>query len=430
MDVVNRDKSVVLKPTGTVHITNNLSLIERKLLNAVIYDSQQSCFQHGERGISLRDVFTLLGLPTSENREVIKTALRTLVSTPIEWNTLGQDKIQEWGICTFLQSGKIRQGQMLYRLNDELVDKINTPTLFAKIQLLIQSQIKKRHALALYEFMIDHLSRTRVDKAIIEAVPLDHLKKVIGADGVTSEVFKFFNRDILKPSIREINKHTELQVDCTLVRNSRAVVAISFNVEKNDCYPIKSDLDMSEGIEEKRELQDILIYKGISKHKAKFLFKKYDYDRIRGNIYEMEKVIAGGKIIKNIPAYLVRAIEDDYRQNLSQEQQQSQDEMQKIKDAQQTAKNHQQAQKMLQQDFSEFKTSRFWKYFNQREDQLKSEMEESLKGSIFLSIYKKDGLKSPSVRAHVFNTFSDRLLIKPEETNLQAFIQWKKETAA
>lgn len=428
IDMVNRDKPIVLKPTGTVHIANNLSLIERKLLNAVIYDSQQSRFKSGERTIFLRDVFTLLGLPTSENRDVIKAALRTLVSTPIEWNTLSQDKIQEWGVCTFLQSGKIRCGQMLYRLNDELVDKINTPTLFAKIQLLIQSQIKKRHALALYEFMIDYLSRTRVDKATIEAVPLDNLKKVLGADGTTSDIFKFFNRDILKPSICEINKHTELQVDCKLVRKSRSVVAISFNVEKNDCYLTKFDFDMSEGIGVKQELQDILIYKGISKRKAKFLFDKYDANRIRENIDEMEKFIEGGKVIKNIPAYLVRAIEDDYRPKLSQKQQHAQGKKQEIQDSQQAVINQQQALEVLQKDFSEFKTSRFWIYFNQIEGQLK--LEESLKGSIFLGIYKKDGLASPSVRAHVFNIFADRLLIKPEETNLQEFIQWKKETTA
>ena len=147
--ITKLDETVFLKPTGTVHITNSFSLIERKLLNVIVWHSQKHRFTSEEHSLPIRDVFYLLGLKESRNQDVIKSAIRTLLSTIIEWNILEADRAQEWGVCTFISSGKLVSGKLNYRLNPEIIEKINNPTLFAKIQLLIQSKFKKKHTLCL-----------------------------------------------------------------------------------------------------------------------------------------------------------------------------------------------------------------------------------------------------------------------------------------
>ena len=239
------DKSVFFKPTGAVQITNKFTLLERKLLNAIIWHHQRQTFYPAavyppkqplkppEYSLPMRDVFRFLGLEKSENYEIVKAALRVLTSTIVEWNIFGYDRVQEWGVCTFLASGKITGGKLKYRLNPELIEQIDQPALFAKIHLPVQSQVKKRNALVLYEFLLDLLFRSRKD-SLRFVVELDKLYLLLGAGEDTS--FKFFNRDVLKTSAQEICINTDIEVTYETLRTQRKVSAIAFTVTKKESF--------------------------------------------------------------------------------------------------------------------------------------------------------------------------------------------------
>ena len=325
-------KDIVLKPTGAVQIANRFTLIERKLLNGIIWDSQRHRFDVGERSLSVSDVFRFIGQEHSRNHDIIKDALRNLTTTAIEWNTFGEDRSQEWGICTFLASAKISRGRVKYRLNPEIVEKINHPILFAKIQLLIQSQLKKRHALVLYEFFIDCLSRRKLNRLIIEEVPLEKIKKLLGiVDTKAAEDgnYKFFNRDVLKSSIQEINKNTDVETSYKPIRKRRKVVALTFTLERKKNFQITLSLTDQESLEESKldrpdkldrdqqACMNRLTATGISAAKARQLVMAYDTKRISNNLALVEKEQASGKAFNiSLAAYLIRAIEEDYGANL------------------------------------------------------------------------------------------------------------------
>ncbi len=237
----------------------------------------------------------IVGLDSSKNYDVIKDALRSLTGTIIEWNLFGEDKTQEWGVCTFLAAGKIARGRVSYRLNPEILDKIRHPILFAKIQLLIQSQFKKRHTLVLYEFFVDFLSRQIANKLVIEEVSLEKLHNLLGMDK-TKPIgygnFKFFNRDVLKPCLLEINKNSDIEVSYRPVRKLRVVVALTFIVERKASYQLMLKLvdeehpkvvDRFPGLETNAVVER-LVDKGVSLHKAQELVATYDADQIIANI--------------------------------------------------------------------------------------------------------------------------------------------------
>lgn len=313
--ITKLDETVFLKPTGTVHITNSFSLIERKLLNVIVWHSQKHRFTSEEHSLPIRDVFYLLGLKESRNQDVIKSAIRTLLSTIIEWNILEADRAQEWGVCTFISSGKLVSGKLNYRLNPEIIEKINNPTLFAKIQLLIQSKFKKKHTLVMYEFFIDALSRKRKDYLRL-VVKLDKLHSILGTENTP---FKFFNRDVLKPSIREINSHTDLDVNNETLRLGRSIYEIVFEISKKKMFPMSLDfVDPEEGlppsIQGEKKAIDILKEHGLNLSIAKALSKSFDYEHIIANIAYTELQVINGKV-KNRKAFLVKAIKENYSGN-------------------------------------------------------------------------------------------------------------------
>lgn len=186
-------------------------------------------FTRGADTLSLGLLMPLIGLEHSKNLDVIKEALEKLATTPIYWNTLNKDRTPDWGICTFLAGAEISAGTLRYVLNPLLVEKINNPTLFAKIQLLVQTQFMSKYSLALYELLLDELGRAGNPQRHEVETSLDVLRRLLQFDGP----YKHLHNDVLKPRIREINQHTDITIGYHRgVRIGRAVVAILFAVER------------------------------------------------------------------------------------------------------------------------------------------------------------------------------------------------------
>jgi len=431
------EKTLFYKPTGTIQIANKFSLVERKLLNAIIWHSQKNHFKTQELSIPVREIFSLIGLEKSRNNDILKDALRMLTGTIIEWNNFGVDKVTEWGVCTFLASGKIVSGKLFYRLNPELIKQINQPTLYAKIQLLIQGQVKKRHALVLYEFFLDALSRVKKD-ALNLVTSLEQLFQLLGAN--EDMTYKIFNRDIIKPSIKEISQHTDIDVACSTNRKGRQVAEIVFHIAKKNNFQLSIDFDAVEGEDEKAEkllieydegepdLLELLKFHGITEKKAKELVESFDRERIQGNIDYLLEQQRQGKAIANTQAYLVKAIEEDFRPKKSPKE--ALEEKQKQQKASAAAKAKQaKAQKEQQEsEWKRFCEQRLKDNFAGKPEDWQEEKRQNFivkikaTNPILYNSYKKDAFNSPMVQAVFYSELRDELLTAPEETSLAHYL--------
>lgn len=434
------EKTLFYKPTGTIQIANKFSLVERKLLNAIIWHSQKNHFKTQELSIPVREIFSLIGLEKSRNNDILKDAVRMLTGTIIEWNNFGVDRVTEWGVCTFLASGKIVSGKLFYRLNPELIKQINQPTLYAKIQLLIQGQVKKRHALVLYEFFLDALSRVKKD-ALNLVTPLDQLFQLLGANG--DMTYKIFNRDVIKPSIKEISQHTDIDVACSTNRKGRQVAEIVFHVAKKNNFQLSIDFDALEDEDEKAEkllieydegepdLLELLKFHGVTEKKAKELVETFDRERIRGNIDYLLEQQRQGKAIANAQAYLVKAIEEDYRPKksakdaLEEKKKLEKEQAKKREKAEKTKKERQEA------EWRRFCEQRLKDNFAAQPAEWQEEQRQNFVAKIkttnpiLYNSYKKDAFNSPMVQAVFYSELREQLLTAPEETSLEHYLQHK-----
>ncbi|WGS88646.1 replication initiation protein [Methylomonas sp. UP202] len=436
----NLETALFYKPTGTVQIANKFSLLERKLLNAIIWHSQRNKFRIEELSIPIREVFTLIGLESSENYEVIKDALRVLTSTIIEWNTFGEDRATEWGVCTFLASGVIQNGKVKYILNPKLAEKINQPTLYAKILLLVQRKVKKRHALVLYEYFLDALSRAQRDSINI-IFKLPNIYHLLGTN--PDVAYKIFNRDVIKPSVNEISKQTDITVTYSVNKKGRNVDELIFSIERRSPFPLPINFNVENGFTEisdnclshddfsssSAELSDVLfknlIQYGIKETKAKSLVTEFDAERIQGNILYMLDQQRNGKTISSTAAYLVKAIETDYRPKKSPkeliDEQESKRNAELIKEKKLKEKLEKQWKKFCEQRIKEIfsKKTEDWKEEKRRDFIANIQVNNQ---ALFRS-YKKHGFDSPMVQAVFYVQLRDELLTGEEETSFEYYLR-------
>ncbi len=303
---------ILNKPTGTVHIANNFTFVERKLINCLIWHAQLDSNQliNSKRTIPVTEVFRNLGLAKSNNTAMLKASLRNLVSTVIEWNIYDQDKTAEWGICTFLSVAKISKGQLNYILNPEVVDQIRQPRLFSQIRLLIQANFKSKYSLILYEFFLDHLCRLKSCALNLDEVPVERLYQLCGVyesykDGGR---YRVFNQKILKKALDEINTKSDLFVETQSVRDRRHIVSLNIHIRRTTKTTIAA---ISQDESRRLDLFHRLANYAVESRVINSLFCKYDLKHVSNNL---EYVIQRSKIdtIDNMASYIVAAIKGNY----------------------------------------------------------------------------------------------------------------------
>jgi hypothetical protein len=238
---------------------------------------------------------------------------------------------------------------MYYRLNHELVDKINNPVLFAKITILIQSQFKSRHSLVLYELLVDNLCRRKSTSLTLKAVPVDEILNLLNLKNTQYGQpgrFKEFNSKVLKPSLKEINDRSDIRAKCELVRERRRVIGLTFivTIQEELALPLTStqpetiddvtlDLktDYIEATQTRtnfpteasatkcQQLPDDLIDRlaivGVARRRTLDLIKCYGFERLNANLEFVELALKNPekvKTIKNPAGYLVTAVREDW----------------------------------------------------------------------------------------------------------------------
>ncbi len=415
----------LLKPTATIHVGNRLSLIERKVFNAIIWHSQKQRFTKNASSLSVGFLMSLIGLERSKNTEVIKEALEKLTTNPIIWNTLKKDRTADWGICTFLAGAEISGGQLRYVLNPLLVEKVQHPTLFAKIQLLVQTHFSSKYSLALYEFLLDELGRSGSPKQHTVQASLDTVRHVLQFDGA----YKHLHNDVLKPCVQEINKHADIAVGYRGIKKGRAVAEILFTIERTSTQ-VQLPLDDLMGVEDKSEppllpedaLHQELIERGVTARKAAEMTRTFDEARIRENIAYAEKEHAAGKV-KNLSAYIIRAIEEDYRPKKSLTEQRQEEE----KELQQAKMKRDQELEELSIVWHRHRERRVRERFAELPEEVQQSRREVFAASLkrdnplLYGYFKKSGFRSRLVDAQFFAELREELLSDPDEVSFEAY---------
>lgn len=329
-DSKDKKQNILIKHTASIHITNNISVIERKISNILLKNAYKNLLTQESNEIQIKDISMLLGWKPEGGLNQIKESLKKLVNTSFEWNILDKDKKNEWTYSTFIASAKIKGGVCTYSYSPELRRLFSAPNIYAKIDISIQSKISSKHSLALWEFLIEVKSGAKDFPISTQWIKLGDLKKLLGVSSDKSyEEFKAFNSKILKKSINEINRVTEINVSANFHRVDKKVVAVSFTIGHRDT---SASLDAKEYQSFDLDLLKLTSVnlldnenpskKDIIREKLK---KDYDFPQLTLNkifneytLDQIEKVANYTDsqmykgIIKNPKAYIVKALKENW----------------------------------------------------------------------------------------------------------------------
>ena len=298
-------KTIIKKNVSAIHINAKLSLLQRKLVNVLLYNAYDSLLTSDNHSVNVTLLCEMIGFD-SKNIAYLKQALKGMVETSVEWDILEDDGSQTWEVASLLSSAKIRRGVCSYRYDKSLAEKLYHPDVYSKINLSVIKGMKSSYALILYENCYRFLNIGKTGWW-----DLSTFKKIMGVDnnGIYSQ-FKFLNRDLIKPAIKEVNHISNINLQYETKRKGRIINGIRFLVKLNPQLSLIEVEDEDEISQSKAYKQ--LMKMGVSKTLSRAWMVEYGEEYILNKIDYTIKQSSSGRIKSTKAGFLKSAIEKDF----------------------------------------------------------------------------------------------------------------------
>lgn len=254
--IAHAEQKNINKHVAAIHCSNNISLLQRKIFNALLFNAYSELMTDDFHYISLTDLAKLIGY-NSKDTAKLKQAFKKLQSTTVEWNIIewGEEETNPdhhvWCSSTLLASSVIdkKRGYCRYEYSKTLSELLYQPDRYARIDLNIQNRFNSSYSLALYENCVRFKNVKTTGWIKIET-----FKRLMGVSESLYPKFSDFNRRVLMPALEEINALSDITVSVMQNRISQQVVELKFNIEVKE--KTNADDAYTKGTYQKNEAQD------------------------------------------------------------------------------------------------------------------------------------------------------------------------------
>lgn len=220
-------KKELKKHAATIHCSNTLSLLQRKISNALLYHAYEDLLTKEEHEITVKQLCRLIGYQ-GNNHAAIKDALKELITTLIEWNLVDDETgIESWTASSIIASVSLEGPLCFYAYSPRMKQLLHSPSMFGKIDLVIQSHFRSSYGLALYENCIRYR-----DLPNTKWFDMDLFKKLMGVPAGKYDIFRDFKRRVLDKAVDEVNTYSDLIIMPEYSREGRKVIKLRFKLKE------------------------------------------------------------------------------------------------------------------------------------------------------------------------------------------------------
>lgn len=226
------DTMELIKHSAAVNIFNRMTLQQRRTWNVLLYHAHPQLLEHEVHQLSIERLKRDTGY-TGHNTDWIKDSFRALATLKIEWDILSSDQQRRWGVCTALAEATIVNNTLCeYSFAPTLRAALHNPTIYTRLNLLLQQRFTKGGALVLWE----HLSLCLGNTArMVITRTLDQFRELQGLEDNQYPDFKDLNKRILGPAISEVNDVSDIAIDNVVqIRDKRKVIALEFHLRRKN----------------------------------------------------------------------------------------------------------------------------------------------------------------------------------------------------
>jgi hypothetical protein len=291
----------VKKHVAAIHTSGEMSLLERKTANVLLLNAYDSLLTRRTHTLPVKHLCAMLGWDESNNIERLQDVLIKLASTPIEFNMM-EDGKEVWRVMSMLSYGEIKGGSCTYRYDEYLAERLYDPEVYATINMGVQRRFEGGYALTLYENCLRY--RTVGSTGWWE---LDRFRRIMGADAELYNDFRRLNERVIRPSVKEINRISDIQLEPEFQKHGRKVSAVRFLVTENPQQTLlKPMIEDNHAAIRESEIFKRLLDHGIGERLA-ILWILQDEERAK-SVVEYVEAKARKKQVKGSTAGYIRSL--------------------------------------------------------------------------------------------------------------------------
>jgi len=393
-----KELEIIKKDNRMVEANYKLSIHCQRLLLAVLGSIRADDEEFQTYTINIREIAEIHGLKTNKDMyDQFQQAARTLKNSEVEISISKRKRFVNWLNYVEYEEGR---GEVIICFNKQLRPYLlQLKANFTQYQLAAVVNFKNSYSIRFYEFLKMRQNQGKGGQFFIR-YSVDGLKEILG---ITSEKYpntKDFRVYVIEPALKEIDNQTDLAiVDVRYLKQGRSISEIVVYAEpkKQRAIAIPKQPEIIE--KENHPVIDTLVELGFSFENAKRFKVKYGVKKIERNIaYTIAKKQAGE--VKNIPAYLSSAIEEDWGNAWEKEKVKEADRKKKIlldeaKNEQERKEKEAKAKVDNQRAFDEFQA------LPEDEKAIIIGQILSSKGTMLRAEYKTKGLKSLLLKGEI-----------------------------
>ncbi len=326
-DVKTKKRAMILKkPSGTIAVSGNLDVRERKFYNMFLKIAEETLKQDPKRHIfktTLTELKQALNVEENDKHNIdYKKIIKRMGDIKLEYNIFEKDNYIE-GIASLLDNIEIKTDKItkfvtiIYSIPEKVRQSmINKNGIYGSIDLMIIKGLKSKYSIILYEFAKDY------QKAELPKMTMQDFKKAFGIEKRYEGRIDHLKTYVLDVATNELNnnKNIDFLVDYELIKAGKVYTNIKFKIKPKPMKikePLQTKQLESQSLENE-DLKEILIYiprqymntqKVVSLILSGLNSKGKDYT-IAQVKYCAERY--GKNKVNNFVAYLNKALEEDY----------------------------------------------------------------------------------------------------------------------
>ena len=328
MNLLVRDEFIKASPA--IQIQGNITHLQRRAWNVLLANAYDELPNREMHRVSIVELAEKLSF-NSRNQGHLKEMLKALTECMVEWNTLGKDNKQVWGVAALLASAEIENGICTYAFAPHLRLKLYNPRVYAKLNLRLQNRFTDRHALILWELCFDYFDTAR-DQGETPFIPLEKFRELMGVENDVYPAFKTLNQCVVKPAVKEINELTNFFVEVEQKREGRKIGFLKFRISRLRELPAVEPTQASlfPDIEDLPVVANALVQAGVARREA-LKIANQEWEAVAADVtaeaypdfaaYVEEKIgLAQQAGVKNRAGFIVKAIRENYQDPVFQAQ--------------------------------------------------------------------------------------------------------------
>lgn len=309
--VAKANEAIAIRPKR-----GRLTLLSRRIYNALLYHSQRQGVDEPVYQLALSELIGDARF-NSNNTELLKSHLRDMQATTIEWST-SSSSLKRWvssqllGTVTIEEQGRGRPCMVTWRYPEEIKERLVKPHQYTRVLLEMSSQMRSYSAAVLYEIGARYL--TSPGRLSMREDVMWWAAVLTGRSDIKEVDYRFLKRDVISKAIAEIDALCEeFGLELIEHKRGRKIEEIQFRVVPKVQQRL-GEIDAPNRNVFDLELVGRLISLGVKQDEAQDLYATTDEGQLRATLDHVDQRLRNAAMpaLKSPAAYFKDALKKGY----------------------------------------------------------------------------------------------------------------------